>query len=200
MKNFQSSYNLYPDCLDDLPEIFVKFLLSKKDNVLNSQPDIAISAIASKKSLKFKEGSRNNDLFKLMSAIRNSPLSNEGFIAAGRAENLLRCDPPLADDEVLGIVKSVYERYQPNIILEPQIDDLAFYGLSGELINEISKHSEASKAALLFQFLIEVGNIFGDKFYKSIGGSNVYTNDFCLIIGDTSKARKGTGLKAINFS
>ncbi len=196
---------LYVDQLAHAPELLIPFIKDKiaKKNTADKRTDnktnIGISAIATKNNFKFKKGSRNNDLFKLMSAIRNAPLSNEGFIAAGRAENLLRCDPPLDDDEVLRIVKSVYERYQPNIILEPQISEDGFYGLAGNLINEISKHSEASKAALLFQFLIEVGNIFGDKFYKSIGGSNVYTNDFCLIIGDTSKARKGTGLKAINF-
>jgi hypothetical protein len=186
---------LYVDQLKFAPDFLTDLIIHTK----KSKPSIAISGIATKKTLKFKKGSRNNDFFKFMSAVRTGPLSNEGLIAAGRAENILRCDPPLGDDEVLRIVKSVYERYQPNIILEPQIEEDAFYGLAGELINEISKHSEASRAALLFQFLILMGNIFGDKFYKPIGGSNIHTNEFCLIIGDTSKARKGTGLKAISF-
>lgn len=184
-------------------EKLILFLLNHHKEKITNEPiteiDTAISYTASVNSFKFNEGSRNTDFFKLMSAIRNAPLSKEGLIAAARAENQLRCIPPLLDDEVLRIAKSVYDRYSPQIVLEPQIHEDAFYGLAGRLIGEISKHSEASKAALLFQFLIEVGNIMGDKFYKPIGGSNIYTNDFCLIIGDTSKARKGTGLKAINF-
>jgi putative DNA primase/helicase len=118
---------LYIDQLKFAPEELISFIgnyASRKNistNKMDTKSDIGISAIGIQSKLKFREGSRNSNLHRLMSAVRNSPLSSDGLIAAGRAENLLRCDPPLDDDEVLRIVKSVYERYQPNIILEPQI-------------------------------------------------------------------------------
>lgn len=190
---------LYIDQLNYAPQELVNYVkeqLNQKNSSQNNV-DIAISAIGGIK--KFKEGSRNNDFFKLMSTVRNTPLSLKGLIAAARVENSLRCDPPMDDDEVLQIINSIYNRYRPQIVLEPQINEDAFYGLAGNFINEVAKHSEASRAALLFQFLVEVGNILGDKFYKPIGGASIHTNEFCIIIGDTSKARKGTSLKAINF-
>jgi hypothetical protein len=68
----------------------------------------------------------------------------------------------------------------------------AFYGLAGEIIKFIEPETEADPAALLVQFLVAFGNAIGPGPHFSIEESRQRTNLFCLIVGRTAKARKGT--------
>ena len=61
----------------------------------------------------------------------------------------------------------------------------------------IEPHSEADPAALLVQFLIAFGNIIGRGSFFSVEDVEHYANCFTLIVGDTSKARKGTSWSRI---
>lgn len=61
---------------------------------------------------KIKEGGRNNHLTSLAGSLRRKGISEDGIIATLRAENADRLDPPLDDDTVVQIAKSV-ARYQP---------------------------------------------------------------------------------------
>ena len=61
---------------------------------------------------KISEGGRNNHLTSLAGALRRKGIGEEGIIATLRAENKDRLDPPLDDETVVAIAKSI-TRYQP---------------------------------------------------------------------------------------
>lgn len=61
---------------------------------------------------KIVEGGRNNHLTSLAGTLRRKGISEEGILATLRAENKDRLEPPLDDDTVVQIAKSV-ARYQP---------------------------------------------------------------------------------------
>jgi len=61
---------------------------------------------------KIKEGGRNNYLTSLAGSLRRKGIGEDGIIATLRAENAERLDPPLDDEAVVQIAKSV-ARYQP---------------------------------------------------------------------------------------
>ena len=70
----------------------------------------------------------------------------------------------------------------------------AYHGLAGELVHSIEPHSEADPAALLVQFLIAFGNAAGRRAHFMAEADRHFTNLFCVIVGQTAKARKGTSL------
>lgn len=69
-----------------------------------------------------KEGGRNNHLTSLAGSLRRKGIGEEGIIATLRAENNDRLEPPLDDETVIAIAKSI-TRYQPE-------DDAAAYKLT----------------------------------------------------------------------
>lgn len=62
---------------------------------------------------KIKEGGRNNHLASLAGALRRKGIGEDGIIATLRAENKERLDPPLDDETVVAIAKSI-TRYEPD--------------------------------------------------------------------------------------
>jgi Protein of unknown function (DUF3987) len=79
----------------------------------------------------------------------------------------------------------------------PVLDDAAFYGLPGEVVRTIEAHSEADPVALLIQVLDLSGNIVGQAPYYQIESDSHHANLFCVLVGESSKARKGTSLGRI---
>ncbi len=61
---------------------------------------------------KISEGGRNNHLTSLAGALRRKGIGEDGIVATLRAENRDRLDPPLDDETVVAIAKSI-TRYQP---------------------------------------------------------------------------------------
>lgn len=70
----------------------------------------------------------------------------------------------------------------------------AFFGLAGEIVRTIEPHTEADPAALLLQFLAAFGNVVGrgPHFYGERDRHAL--NLFVVLVGTTSKGRKGTAL------
>jgi hypothetical protein len=68
----------------------------------------------------------------------------------------------------------------------------AFHGLAGEIVRRIEPHTEADPAALLFQFLTAFGNLIGHDHYIVADGTRHYLILYCVLVGQTSKGRKGT--------
>jgi hypothetical protein len=68
----------------------------------------------------------------------------------------------------------------------------AFHGLTGDIVHTIEPKTEADPAALLLQFLVAFGNSLGPHPYFDIEGAWQKTNLFCLVVGRSAKARKGT--------
>jgi P4 family phage/plasmid primase-like protien len=61
----------------------------------------------------FSEGSRNNKLTSLAGTMRRRGMGFASINAALQQENLTRCDPPLDEDEVMSIAKSI-SHYDPD--------------------------------------------------------------------------------------
>ena len=67
----------------------------------------------------------------------------------------------------------------------------AYYGLAGDVVRTISPHSEADDVALLVNFLVAFGNVIGPGPHFIAGADKHFTNLFAVLVGETSKGRKG---------
>jgi hypothetical protein len=74
----------------------------------------------------------------------------------------------------------------------PTPDAAMFHGVAGDIVDAITPESEASPVALLVQLLICAGNVIGRTRYIQIEATRHYPNEFALLVGKTSVARKGT--------
>ena len=74
----------------------------------------------------------------------------------------------------------------------PQIEDKAFYGVAGELVRLIEPHSEADPVALLAQLLAGFGSLIGRNAHLLVEADQHFTNINLVLVGESSKARKGT--------
>jgi hypothetical protein len=74
------------------------------------------------------------------------------------------------------------------------MDGEAFQGLAGEVVAAIEPHSEADPVAILIQFLAFAGNIMGRTAYYRVEDDRHHANLFAVLVGESSKARKGTSL------
>jgi Protein of unknown function (DUF3987) len=79
----------------------------------------------------------------------------------------------------------------------PQIDDAAYQGLAGEVVEAVKPHSEADPVALLIQFQTLAGNLMGRTAYYRVEDDRHHTNLFAVLVGDSSKARKGISMGRI---
>ena len=74
---------------------------------------------------------------------------------------------------------------------DPPRED-AYHGLAGDLVRLIEPHSEADPVALLTQFLVAFGNVIGRSAHFRVEGDQHFVNLFVVLVGPTSKGRKGT--------
>ncbi|MGB9071755.1 MAG: hypothetical protein WCC22_03730 [Terriglobales bacterium] len=68
----------------------------------------------------------------------------------------------------------------------------AWQGLTGQIVETIAPHSEADPAALLVQLLVVCGNMVGHRPVYEVEADEHHMNLFCVLVGETSKSRKGT--------
>ncbi len=73
-----------------------------------------------------------------------------------------------------------------------ELPEEALYGLAGDVVRTIEPHTEADPAALLVQFLVGIGNVIGRGRHFIADGARHGLNLFTVLVGVTSKARKGT--------
>ncbi len=94
-----------------------------------------------------------------------------------------------AEDSSLSLLSS--PRPEPEGWPAP-LAEQAFYGLAGEIVGRIEPHSEADPAALLLQLLVAFGNACGRGPGFVVEGDLHATNLYTVLVGETSRARKGT--------
>lgn len=75
----------------------------------------------------------------------------------------------------------------------------ALTGLAGDIVRTIEPNTESDPAAILFQLLAAFGSIIGRGPHWRVENSRHYTNLFVAVVGDTSKARKGTSLDRVRY-
>ena len=72
------------------------------------------------------------------------------------------------------------------------MEDAAFTGLAGEIVNLIAPHTEADQHGLLLQLLVAVGNVVGPHVHYRVESTDHHLNLYAVLVGDSAKARKGT--------
>lgn len=77
------------------------------------------------------------------------------------------------------------------------IGNAALYGIAGEVVRLIMPHTEAGLSAVLIQFLVAAGVYIGRTGYYQAEGDRHYTNLNVVIVGATSKGRKGSSWSQI---
>jgi hypothetical protein len=73
----------------------------------------------------------------------------------------------------------------------------ALYGLAGQVVRTLAPHTEAHPAAILLQFLAAFGNAVGPGPHCLVGPTRHRLNLFVVLVGESSKARKGTSWNQI---
>ncbi|MCI0463309.1 MAG: DUF3987 domain-containing protein [Gemmataceae bacterium] len=68
----------------------------------------------------------------------------------------------------------------------------AYQGLAGEYVRAVEPHTEADPAAILLQLLVGFANAVGPGPHFVVEKDTHQLNEFVILIGKTSKARKGT--------
>ncbi len=75
----------------------------------------------------------------------------------------------------------------------PPADD-AFHGLPGAIVAKIAPNTEADPVAILTQLLVCSGALIGRGAHFQVEATLHHPNQFLLLIGDSSRARKGSSL------
>lgn len=74
------------------------------------------------------------------------------------------------------------------------MDDEAYFGVAGEFVKAVEPHSESDPVALLAQFLTAAGNVISKNAYFRVEADQHCLNLFNVLVGETSKGRKGTSM------
>jgi Protein of unknown function (DUF3987) len=80
----------------------------------------------------------------------------------------------------------------------PTLAPAAYHGLASEVVSTIMPHTEADPVALLLQYLVSFGNVIGRGRYYQAEETQHFGNLFAVLVGDTSKSRKGTSADRIH--
>jgi hypothetical protein len=67
-----------------------------------------------------------------------------------------------------------------------------YHELLGEIVTTIAPHTEADPVAILTQLLVAFGAAIGRGAFFEVEATRHYPNEFMLLVGDSSKARKGS--------
>jgi len=80
---------------------------------------------------------------------------------------------------------------------KPHLDIAKFSGITKAFVELATRNSEADPAAVLFTFLARFGVEVGRNSYLNIGDSTHHGRLAVVIVGETSKSRKGTSGKPV---
>lgn len=114
-----------------------------------------------------------------------------------------RCTPPMDGEEALRLVRdlgkkegvkieAIEDEPLPEPPTWPRLDDHAYHGLAGEIVEAIEPETEADPAAVLVQLLCSFGNLVGRSAHYIVEGTAHYPNLFAVLVGATARGRKGT--------
>jgi hypothetical protein len=73
----------------------------------------------------------------------------------------------------------------------------AYHGLAGDFVRLVGPQTESDEVALLAQFLVFFGNAAGRNGYRQVEAKRHHGNLFAVLVGRTSRGRKGTALSWI---
>ncbi len=71
-------------------------------------------------------------------------------------------------------------------------EEAVYHELLGEIVGRITPHTEADPVAILTQLLVAFGAAVGRGAYFRIEATRHHPNEYMCLVGDSSRARKGT--------
>jgi hypothetical protein len=71
-------------------------------------------------------------------------------------------------------------------------EETVYHELPGEIVTTIAPHTEADPVAILTQLLVAFGAAVGRGAWFTVEATRHHPNEFMLLVGDSSKARKGS--------
>ena len=121
-------------------------------------------------------------------------VSSLGLQKHGDAVDWLRAHPDAtaADIEALAVLKALVALPKPKAPEMSTLNEAALHGLPGEIVRTIEPHTESDPAALLIQLLVAFGSLVGRGPHYRVEGDQHHANLFAVLVGKTSKGRKGT--------
>jgi hypothetical protein len=70
----------------------------------------------------------------------------------------------------------------------------AYHGLAGAIVQKLSPSTESDPVALLAQLLVGAGALIGRSARYRVEATDHHPNEYLLVVGETSRARKGQAL------
>ena len=111
----------------------------------------------------------------------------------GPDDGIKRWGPEWGLDE-LHKAWTVQDSQTPTTSWPSSLSRHAFHGVAGDIVRAIEPHSEADPSALLIQTLTMFGNVVGSAPHFMAEADRHAMKLFTVIVGVTSKGRKGTSL------
>jgi hypothetical protein len=124
-----------------------------------------------------------------------------------------RCTPPLDESEVIRTLNSLATKHQRTVVVKPdapldeldtlplpkppewpQLEAAAYHGPLGEIVQKLEPETEADPSGILLSTMVVFGNAVGRVPFFPIEGDHHHTNLFCVLVGESSRGRKGTSL------
>ena len=84
-----------------------------------------------------------------------------------------------------------------SIYLRPELHEDALFGLPGQIATRIAAATGADPAAILLSALTMVGSAAGPQPHISFGDAEHPARLFVLLVGDASRGKKGTAVRAV---
>jgi hypothetical protein len=104
-------------------------------------------------------------------------------------------EPP--EPPALGAAQPEEAPLTPAPSVTPKLGEAALHGLAGLAVRTIAPHTEAHPAAILLQLLAVFGNLAGRGPHCMVDATRHSLNLYVVLVGDSSKARKGTSWSQI---
>jgi len=101
--------------------------------------------------------------------------------------------------ELAGVApKATNEEWEPTTPDWPIMDARAYHGLAADFIDLATRNSEADPAAMLATFLVRFGVECGPDVFMDVGDTRHRARMAAVVVGASSKARKGTSGKPVS--
>lgn len=113
---------------------------------------------------------------------------------SGGAEQIRRA---LDETPELIIESNQAEPEEQSLSSWPASPAAAFYGLAGEIVAAMDPTTEADRVAVLAHTLVGFGSIIGRSARFVVEDTPHHANEFVVLVGASSKARKGTAEKRV---
>ncbi len=130
-------------------------------------------------------------------ALQRRRRSMQEFSARQQAHHDLNPGQPQPNSEPQPQQETPAAPARPRMSQEAAFETYALSGLAGTIVRTLAPHTEAQPAAILLQLLVAFGNVIGAGPHCMVGATRHGLNLFAILVGESSKARKGTSWSQI---